>query len=43
MPDAVDRHVANKIETWTIPLHVIMWTTLLCGFIMVLVVLMMHG
>jgi hypothetical protein len=29
-------------EAWTIPLHVIMWTTLTVGFIMVLVVLMMR-
>jgi hypothetical protein len=36
------RYVANKLEAWTIPLHVIMWTTLLCGLIMVLVVVMMH-
>ena len=29
-------------EGWTIPLHVIMWTTFLCGFIMVCVVVMMR-
>jgi hypothetical protein len=29
-------------EGWTIPLHVIMWTTLTVGFIMTLVVLMLH-
>ena len=36
--------VASKqpIEPWTIPLHVIMWTTLLCGLIMVMVVVLMH-
>ena len=34
--------VSNKIETWTIPLHIIMWTTLLCGLIMALVVIMLH-
>jgi hypothetical protein len=34
--------VRSKIEPWTIPFHVIMWTTLLCGLIMTLVVLLMH-
>ena len=29
-------------EAWTIPLHVIMWTTITVGFIMTLVVLMLH-
>ena len=29
-------------EAWTIPLHVIMWTTLTVGFIMTFVVLLMH-
>jgi len=29
-------------ESWTIPLHVIMWTTLVVGAIMVMVVVMMH-
>lgn len=43
MADAGGDAVANKLEAWTIPLHVVMWTTLLCGFIMVLVVLMMHA
>jgi hypothetical protein len=27
---------------WTIPLHVIMWTTISVGFIMMLVVFLMH-
>ncbi len=31
-----------KYEAWTIPLHVIMWTTLLVGLIMVMAVLLMH-
>jgi hypothetical protein len=35
-------YVSNKLESWTIPLHIIMWTTLLCGLIMVMVVVMMH-
>jgi len=29
-------------EGWTIPFHVIMWTTLTVGFIMTLVVLLMR-
>jgi hypothetical protein len=29
-------------EAWTIPLHVVMWTTMTVGFIMVLVVLLLH-
>jgi hypothetical protein len=33
--------MGSRIEPWTIPLHIIMWTTLLVGLIMVLVVLMM--
>jgi hypothetical protein len=30
-------------ERWTIPLHVIMWTTLGAGLIAVLVVVMLNG
>ena len=29
-------------ETWTIPLHIIMWTTIVVGLIMALAVVMMH-
>lgn len=29
-------------ESWTIPFHVIMWTAISVGFIMMLVVVMMH-
>ena len=29
-------------EAWTVPLHVVMWTTLMVGFIMAIVVLMLH-
>ena len=32
----------NPIESWTIPFIVIMWTNISVGFIMMLVVLMMH-
>ena len=28
-------------EGWTIPLHILMWTVLLCGVIAVMVVLML--
>ncbi len=30
------------IEAWTIPFHVAMWSVLLCGLIMVIVVVMMN-
>lgn len=36
------RGMARTIEAWTIPFHVIMWTTLLVGLIMVFVVVLMH-
>jgi hypothetical protein len=29
-------------EAWTIPLHVVMWTVMTVGFIMTLVVLLLH-
>jgi len=29
-------------ETWTVPLHVIVWTAITAGFIMAAVVLRMH-
>jgi hypothetical protein len=29
-------------EAWTVPLHVILWTTMTVGLIMVFVVLLMH-
>lgn len=29
-------------EAWTVPLHVIMWTTMMIGLIMVFVVVMMR-
>lgn len=29
-------------ESWTIPLHVVMWTVIGVGLIMMLVVLLMH-
>jgi hypothetical protein len=37
-----ERRVMRADETWTIPLHIIMWTTITVGFIMALAVLMMH-
>ena len=33
---------AKRSEAWTIPLHVIMWTTIMVAFIMVVVVFMMR-
>jgi len=29
-------------EAWTVPLHIVIWTTITVGFIMALVVLMLH-
>jgi|GEM_PF-5916479 len=29
-------------EAWTVPLHIVMWTTFTVGFIMVFVVVLMH-
>jgi hypothetical protein len=31
-----------KFEAWTIPFHIIIWTTLLVGLIMVMAVILMH-
>jgi hypothetical protein len=42
MQGARRRCMAAPIESWTIPLHVIMWTTLGVGLIMVIVVVMMN-
>ena len=32
----------SRIEPWTIPLHILMWTVMLVGVIMVFVVFLMH-
>ena len=32
----------SEIEGWTIPLHVIMWTTILVGVIMGMAIVLMH-
>jgi hypothetical protein len=29
-------------EAWTVPLHIVVWTAIIVGFIMALVVLMLH-
>jgi len=34
--------MANQSESWTIPLHVIMWTVLSVGLIMTMVVFLTH-
>lgn len=39
---AMATHVKRPSEGWTIPLHILMWTAITVGFIMSLVVLMMH-
>lgn len=35
-------HTKRPSEAWTIPLHIIEWTTIVIGFIMAIVVLMLH-
>lgn len=43
--DAVAQGMAHTSEenlSWTIPLHVIMWTTIAVGLIMALAVFLMH-
>ena len=46
MPAAAAPEMATKTsrpsEAWTVPLHVLMWTVMTVGFIMTLVVLMLH-
>jgi len=42
LSDAMPTKTKRPSEAWTIPLHVIMWTTLTVGFIMTFVVLLMH-
>lgn len=32
----------QRNESWTIPFHVIEWTTIAVGFIMAMVVVLMH-
>ena len=34
--------IKRPSETWTVPLHVIVWTAMTVGLIMVFVVLMLH-
>ena len=33
---------ADRIEAWTIPLHVVMWTALLVALVMVITVVLMN-
>jgi hypothetical protein len=40
--DRMSTKTPRPSEAWTVPLHVIMWTTLTVGFIMTLVVLLMR-
>jgi hypothetical protein len=42
VPDEMSTKAKRSSEDWTIPFHVIMWTTLTVGFIMTLVVLLMR-
>jgi hypothetical protein len=46
MSTALTRGMATRSkrpsEAWTIPLHVIVWTTISVGFIMTLVVFFLH-
>jgi len=38
----LDGSLMKADEAWTIPLHIIMWTTIAAGLIMAMVVVMMH-
>jgi len=40
--DGMATKTKRPSEAWTVPLHVIMWTTMTVGFIMTLVVLLMR-
>jgi len=35
-------HIKRHSEAWTVPLHVVVWTAITVGFILALVVLMIH-
>lgn len=45
-PPAAPSGMATKTkphsEAWTVPLHIVVWTTMIVGLIMVFVVLLMH-
>lgn len=41
-PGTMATHTNHPSEAWTVPLHIVMWTTITVGFIMVLVVFMLH-
>lgn len=41
-PAGMSIKTKSPSEAWTVPLHVIMWTTMTAGFIMALVVLLMR-
>lgn len=44
-PDAEPARMAKiqrVSEAWTVPLHVVVWTAIVVGFIMAVVVLMLH-
>jgi len=34
--------MAASSESWTIPFHVVMWTVMVAGVVMVMAVLLMH-
>ena len=35
-------HSKRPSEAWTVPLHIVVWSAISIGFIMMLVVFMMH-
>jgi hypothetical protein len=41
-PRAMATFRKQQTEAWTVPLHVIMWATIGVGFLMALVLLMLH-
>jgi hypothetical protein len=42
VPLTMATHTKHPSEAWTVPLHVIVWTAITVGFIMAIVVLMLH-
>ena len=39
---AMTANIKRPSEAWTVPLHIVVWTAITVGFIMALVVLMLH-
>jgi hypothetical protein len=42
VPAGMATKTNHRSEAWTVPLHIVMWTAMTVGFIMVFVVWLMH-